>query len=213
MPSLIDSETSQYLKQRFEKDLKSDVELIVYSSDASNEYAQFATGFINELAQINSHIKVIMKALDESARADGVSTDPSIRIGKAQGYQLLFNGVPAGHEAGTFVETIIMVSQAESGLSEDTKKAIRSLEKEVSLQVFVTPTCPHCPHMAQLAFKLAIEHPAKISAEVIEASENPGLSKKFGVSSVPQQLINWDKDSSTIGVQSESKYLEKILSS
>jgi thioredoxin 1 len=49
-------------------------------------------------------------------------------------------------------------------------------------------------------------------AECIEASQNIELAQQFGVSSVPQQVINQDSQSISIGAQPETEFVDQVLS-
>ena len=51
-----------------------------------------------------------------------------------------FYGLPSGYEFGSLVELILDVSSGDSGLSEATRRALASLERDVHLRVFSTPT-------------------------------------------------------------------------
>ena len=57
------------------------------------------------------------------------------------------------------------------------------------MQVFVTPTCPHCPSAAVLASRMA-RYSSRVRSEVIEANEFPELSSKFRVQGVPRTVVN-----------------------
>jgi len=62
------------------------------------------------------------------ARADG--SDTGVR----------FYGIPAGYEFGTLIDDIVDVSRGTGGLSPETEAYLKSLDTDVHLQVFVTPT-------------------------------------------------------------------------
>ncbi|MFH1909187.1 MAG: hypothetical protein ABIL11_17695 [Chloroflexota bacterium] len=49
-------------------------------------------------------------------------------------------GIPAGHEFSSLIQDILLVAGRDSGLNEQTREFLRTLNKPVSLQVFVTPT-------------------------------------------------------------------------
>ena len=51
-----------------------------------------------------------------------------------------FYGIPSGYEFATLLETILMVSKGESGLSAETRKRLQELTKPLHLEVYVTPT-------------------------------------------------------------------------
>ena len=100
-----------------------------------------------------------------------------------------YYGMPGGTEFPAFVESIVDLSRWETLLSPDSVKALAELNTDVSVRVFVTPTCPYCPQMARAAFMMGIvtEH---VKAEVIEVNEFPALAERYKVESVPLTLIN-----------------------
>jgi len=129
-------------------------------------------------------------------------------------------GAPSGYEAWGFVETIIQVSRGDSGLSSETVETLRrlvKLGKRVKLQIFVTPTCPYCPHQALLANRFAIAVPEAIEAETVEAWENPDMADALGVSAVPDTAVyvqeerRWVLKNRLIGVQPEEKFAVDVV--
>ncbi len=100
-----------------------------------------------------------------------------------------YYGIPGGTEFPAFVESLVDLSRWETLLSPDSVKALSELKTDVSVRVFVTPTCPYCPQMARAAFMMGIvsEH---VKAEVIEVNEFPDLAKRYKVEAVPLTLIN-----------------------
>ena len=119
-----------------------------------------------------------------------------------------FIGIPGGHEFTSLINGILMVSRRDSGLNEITRNNLSKLDQSLLLQVFVTPTCSYCPQSVILAHQMAYENPL-INAEMIEATEFPDLSEKFGVSSVPHTVINGGIGS-IIGAVPEDVLLQKI---
>jgi len=51
-----------------------------------------------------------------------------------------FYGTPAGYEFGSLVDGILDVSRGSSLLSEQTRTALATLDRDVRLRVFSTPT-------------------------------------------------------------------------
>jgi thioredoxin 1 len=105
----------------------------------------------------------------------------------------------------------VLVSQRESGLSLKNKKAAALLEKDTLFQVFVTPTCPHCPKAVLAANRMAIESKGRVTAECVESAENHELAARFNVSSVPQQVVNGLLASVTIGALPEDALVKQVL--
>jgi glutaredoxin-like protein len=138
----------------------------------------------------------------------GVNKIPAVCLigGKDQG--LRFYGMPSGYEFMTFLEILLRLSARDSGLSMESRMALKKVTRPIHLQVFVTPTCPYCPSSAILGFALAMES-EHITCDVVEISEFPHLGQKFGVMGVPKTVIN---DSSGFdGAVSEAVMISHIV--
>jgi glutaredoxin-like protein len=100
-----------------------------------------------------------------------------------------FFGIPAGYEFTSLLDSLLTISRGIVGISEDGQKFLKSLEKDIHLQVFVTPTCPYCPRAVILAHHMAILND-RITADMVEAQEFPEISQKYRVMGVPRTIIN-----------------------
>jgi len=215
--ALIDDESKKTLKERFEKELAGDVSVIVFSTRINAtpeqiEYAEFTQTLFKEISEISPRVKVSESTLlEEKALEYGIKTNPSVMIGEDKGYKIIFSGAPAGYEVMSVVETLILVSRGESGLSGESAGKITSSSGTARVQVFVTPTCPYCPRAVILSHRVAIASAGRIVSECVEAEENPQLSREFNVSAVPQQVINADTKSVTVGVQSEPEFVDQVV--
>jgi thioredoxin len=209
---LIDQKSREWLAEKFQAELRENVNLSVFVDD--DEFGDFTVRLVQELHEIDNRIKPHVYRNgdgDAEAQSMGVNSRPAVMIGWDQGYRIRYTGAPVGHEAGVFIETITLVSSGESGLSAGSLDKLEEIDQEATIQVFVTPTCPYCPRSVLLANQIAIASRGKVSAECVEASQNMPLAQKFNVSSVPQQVINADPGSITIGVQSEDKFVDQVL--
>ena len=209
---LIDQESRDALTAKFAQELQDDVHLTVFVGEQNPEYGEFTVQLVKELGELDGRIKYSIHENGNGRAAEyAVTSTPTILIGWEQGYRIRYTGAPAGHEAGAFIETITLVSRGESGLQPATLEKLAHVDQETSIQVFVTPTCPHCPRAALLANQIAIAARGTVSAECVEASQNMALAQQYRVSSVPQQVINEDLDSVSIGAQPEAQFVESLL--
>ena len=55
-------------------------------------------------------------------------------------YGISFSGMPYGTEFSSLINSLILVSTHDSGLSSLTREALKKLDQRVTLQVFTTPT-------------------------------------------------------------------------
>jgi glutaredoxin-like protein len=151
----------------------------------------------------------------EMAAKFNVDKSPSIVIAgkdhdEVVNYGIQYSGIPSGHEFSTLINDIVIVSGRDSGLSDETRAFLKNLTQPLHMQVFVTPTCPYCPRAVLLAHQMAMENPAMIRAEGVEATEFPELANKFNVSGVPQTTINAGRGT-VIGAVPENDLLQEIM--
>jgi len=140
---LINEEVLAQLKEEFAR-LKDPVRLAVFSQALADPESEQVKRLVEELGQVDSRIRVESHnfVLDkEKAEALGIQRIPAIAIlGAEKDYGIRMYGLPSGYEFGTLVEAIIDVSNGDSGLSPETRAALKEIDKPVHLQVFSTPT-------------------------------------------------------------------------
>ncbi len=101
-----------------------------------------------------------------------------------------FLGAPAGYEFMSLIEAVILAGTNDSRLDPESRALIAAnVTAPLDIQVFVTPTCPHCPRAVTLAHRMAVESPL-IRASCVEATEFMDLSRKFRVTGVPKTVVN-----------------------
>jgi len=209
---LIDERSRRELREKFQRELQNEVSLFVFVGPENEEYCDFTVQLCEELSELDSRIAptVYQDSNGEAIRL-AITRTPTVLIGWDQGYKVKYTGAPVGQEAGGFIETISLVSRGESGLRGDSRTKLQNIDRDVTIQVYVTPNCPHCPRAVLLAHQIAIESKAWVESECVEASQNMDLARRFNVSSVPRQVINGDMDSVSIGVQREAEFVNDVL--
>ncbi len=100
-----------------------------------------------------------------------------------------FWGTPSGYEFNTLLTAILDAGRNETRLSSETVAFLDALATDLYIEVFVTPTCPHCPGAAVLAHRMAAAS-RKVRARVIEAQEYPDLARANRVMGVPRTVVN-----------------------
>jgi thioredoxin len=209
---LIDERSRRELREKFQRELQNEVGLSVFVGPENEEYCDFTVQLCEELSELDSRIApTVYQDSDEEVARLAITRTPTVLIGWDQGYRVRYTGAPVGQEAGGFIETISLVSRGESGLREDSRTKLQNVDRDVSIQVYVTPNCPYCPRAVLLAHQIAVESKGWVRAECVEASQNMDLARQFNVSSVPQQVINGNVDSVSIGVQPEAKFVDDVL--
>lgn len=206
---LIDEETRKKLKARLDSDMGREIELIAVLGKEKNEFMEFTESLVTELGEIGDKVKGKVVGPDsKEAKKYKVERYPTVLM-DPKNYNIRYTGAPAGEEGWGFIETMIMISNDDSKLSEEAKNKLNDLKDDRAIQVFVTPACPYCPMAVVLANQMAIEAKAHVSSECVEAYENEDLAQKYNVRSVPLQVINGKV--SSVGVQKEMKFVEDVI--
>jgi len=140
---------------------------------------------------------------------DGVTLFPAVLVlpaGEDRG--LRYYGTPYGYELASLVGAVLEAGRPTPSLAPESLERLAALDRDLAIDVFVTPTCPHCPPAVLLAYKAALASP-RVSAAAIEAGEFPRLADEMNVWSVPSIAVNgvpqWD------GAVREQLFLERIL--
>src|SRR5262245_27570512 len=146
----------------------------------------------------------------DRARQYGVEQVPTIVILKGdQDTRIRFLGAPAGYEFMSLIEAVILAGTNDSGLTPDSRALVANpVPGPLDIQVFVTPTCPHCPRAVTLAHRLAIESPL-ITASCVEATEFMDLSRKFRVTGVPKTIVNGSIE--ILGALPEPQFVRTVV--
>lgn len=102
---------------------------------------------------------------------------------------IVIYGFPIGYEFITLIEIIKYMVGFNIELEEETLTELNNLSKISNIKVFVTPTCPYCPHAAITSAKLSLSFD-KINTEIIVVNEFPNLALEYSVRGVPKIVIN-----------------------
>lgn len=217
MEQLLSEQVISQIRQSFEE-MKEPVQILFFGSQDNCEYCADTRQLLEEVAAIDE--KVSLNIYDLKDNADmavkfNVDRVPAIVIAAKDGDQITnlgiqYSGIPSGHEFGTLINDIVLVSGRDSGLSLEVREFLKHLSQPLHLQVFVTPTCPHCPRAVLLAHQMAMENPTMIRAEGVEATEFPELANQFNVRGVPQTVINAGMGT-VIGAMPEKNLLAEIM--
>jgi len=144
----------------------------------------------------------------DKAEKYNIDKIPATVVEGIKDYGIRFYGIPAGYEFTSLISSILAVSKNESGLSDETKNALKKLNIPVHIQTFVTVTCPYCPKAVELSHRIAIESDF-VRADMVESSEFPHLVQKYNVMSVPKVLVNDTIEME--GALPEKEYIENIM--
>jgi glutaredoxin-like protein len=202
--ALLADDDTQYLRDSF-ANLAADVTVTVVTrqrsalvmpgadaaapEDASAEVKQI----VDEVAATARRVKVEhVDVVADSERADALAGGrvPAIVFSSPTSKgRLRYYGLPAGYEMSTLIAALTDLGSGESMVPAEIAAELGKLERDVHIQVFVTPSCPHCPAMARAAFQLAMAS-ARITADVVEVQEFPDVARRYEIRGVPMTVVN-----------------------
>jgi alkyl hydroperoxide reductase subunit AhpF len=147
MARMLDENIRKQIGELF-KNLNHPVGILFFEDDEECEYCEQTHNMLSEVSGLSDRIDFkAYNIAEDPGFSDryGVAQAPGTVIGGLDGqtfidYGIRFMGIPAGHEFTSLIRAILMVSSRDSGLSEDSRQFLATLERPVFLQVFVTPT-------------------------------------------------------------------------
>jgi len=148
MEKLLNTDIAQQVKEVFAENLLEPVKILFFGSESRCEYCEPARSLLEEITPLSDKISSSSYDVDldpETAKKYRVDKTPGIVIashrgGKTIDYGIRYAGMPSGHEFTSLINDIIMVSQGASGLTETSRAFLATVDQEILLQVFVTPT-------------------------------------------------------------------------
>jgi alkyl hydroperoxide reductase subunit AhpF len=125
--------------------MRDPVTLVVFSETLSGaaDLCYQNEQLVREVAALTDKatVETLNLAIDhERAEGYGIDRVPAIVVEGARDYGIRFYGVPSGYEFGNLIDSMIVASTGEPGLSEETKTALQGLTSDVDIKVFSTPT-------------------------------------------------------------------------
>ncbi len=172
------------------------VRLLFFTQTLGCETCLQTRQILHELPPLSDKITVEEVNLilePEKAKQYGVDRAPAIAItyedGEMRDSRIRFLGTPAGYEFASLIQAVLLVGGRASTLSAESLTRIGAVDKAVTLQVFTTPSCPHCPRAVSVAHEMAFANP-HITAYAVEATEFPDLVRRYTVTGVPKTVVN-----------------------
>ncbi len=220
---ILNKEVKDATQKKFGEELEGTVKLLFFTQEPSRLvlpdhikgqeclFCKEAKELATEVSSLSDKIELTVYdfvADKEKAEEFGIDKIPATVILGKKDYGIRFFGIPSGYEYTSLIEAILDVSKEKTGLSPKTKEAIKDINQDIHIQVFVTPTCPYCTTAVRLGHQFAIES-SRIKADMVETTEFPHLAQKHHVFGVPKTVIN-DKISIE-GAVPEETFLEHVL--
>jgi glutaredoxin-like protein len=220
---MLNKEIRETTKAKFEAELSHPVKIVLFTQEPKRlvllgslqgqdcYFCKETRRLLEEVAALTEKIELQvldLKADAETAARFGIDKVPGIVVMGEEDYGIRIYGIPSGYEYSTLIEDIVDVSRRTTGLADKTKEALKAVDKNLRIQVFITPTCVYCSSVVRLAHQFALESPF-IRAEMIESTEFQDLSNRYNVYGVPKTIVN--DTISFEGAVPEEAFLENVL--
>lgn len=193
------------------------VRLLFFTQTLGCETCLQARRIIDELPPLSDLISIeeANPILDRDKAAQyGIDRAPAIVIlgrdeeGLERDSGIRFLGAPAGYEFISLVRAVLLVGGGAPSLTEASRERIALVDRPVTMHVFTTPTCPHCPRAVIMAHEMAWSNP-RIRAYAVEATEFPDLAQRYRVTGVPKTVV--DGRTEILGAIPEDAFVEQAL--
>ena len=142
MPILA-SRDQEAVRNEFQR-IQGPVKLVVFSQElVAGDLCRQNEALVREVAELDDRItvEVLNPAIDrERAEGYGIDQVPAIVVEGARDYGIRFLGIPSGYEFSNLIDSIIVASTGQPGLSEETRASLGALAEDVTIKVFTTPT-------------------------------------------------------------------------
>jgi glutaredoxin-like protein len=220
---ILNKEVKEATKKKLDEEIKEKVTLLFFTQEPSRlivpnhlkgqecMFCKETRELLKEVSALSDKIELVVYDFvgdKEKAAEYGIDKIPATIILGQKDYGLRFFGIPSGYEYSSLIEAILDVSKGKTGLSQKTREALKTIDKDIHLQVFVTPTCPYCSLAVRLGHQFALESP-RIRADMVESTEFPHLAHKYNVFGVPRTVIN--ENIFIDGAVPEETFLENVL--
>jgi alkyl hydroperoxide reductase subunit AhpF len=139
--------------------------------------------------QLRLEVKDIAADAAEAARL-GVERTPTLALAREGDARtpVRYAGLPAGHEFGAFLRTLLLLSTG-TGLAGIDAAAVAPIVRPAALMVFVLAGCTRCAAMAWLCNSIAAASEL-VTVEIVDADAFPDLVARHRVGTVPVVVIN-----------------------
>jgi len=196
MPLLAPADQEK-LRESFE-DMTAPVRLLFFTQTLDCDTCLEARQILGELPPLSANITIeeANVQIDKArATAYGIDRAPAVVVlgvdaqGESVDSRIRFLGAPSGYEFVSLVQAILLVGGHGSNLTDANRIRIASVSAPMTMRVFSTPTCPHCPRAVSLANEMAFANP-NITAFAVEATSFPDLTQQYRVTGVPKTVVN-----------------------
>ncbi len=115
---------------------------------------------------------------------------PALTFRHAASGPIRYLALPEGQEKDPFIEMLTAgLPPGNLQVGDDVEKGIHALKSPADIAVFITSSCPNCPHAVRAANQLAIMS-RKVTVTIIDVEVFPRLGERYKIRSVPMTVID-----------------------
>lgn len=145
---LLNANIISQVKEVFSKQLNHPVQVLYFGTQNGCDYCADTLQLVSEVVELSELLELQVLDLEkdaEIAQQYHVDKAPGLVIAGKDGaeisdFGIRFAGIPSGYEFSALIQSLILVSERDSGLQEETRQALNALIEPVHLLVFTTPT-------------------------------------------------------------------------
>jgi len=140
--AMLSAQHEEEVRRELDK-MQGPVKLVVFASELGGETNAQTVALAREVAGLSDQLTVeVLNPFIERDRAAayGLDAAPSIVVEGARDYGIRFLGFPGGYEFANLIDSILVASSGEPGLTEGTIASLDALAEDVTIKVFTTPT-------------------------------------------------------------------------
>ena len=169
-----------------------------------------------ELASFLRAIASASKSIEFEEREIKKSVDSPISFAlETQGALtgIIFTGIPGGHEFNSLILAILQSGGIEIKLDDKLKTIIKSIEKKLNFEIFVSLDCQNCPEVVQTINGFALIND-NITSEMIDGGLFQEVIDERNIRGVPSVYLNGELfangriDAATL-IEKLAKYADK----
>ncbi len=210
---LLSAQDSQTVTTRLSAIVRPVTMLFFSQTFGAPETVVLAKQLLDEVVSLSDRVTLeeVNFILDQDRAASyGIEHIPAVvLLAGGEDTRIRFLGAPAGYEFMSLIEALVLAGTGDSGLSPTTRGLLAEhVTAPTGIQVFVTPTCSHCPRAVTLAHRMAVESPY-VQATCVEATEFMDLTRKYRVTGVPKTIVNNSVE--IFGALPETEFVRAVL--
>lgn len=193
------------------------VRLLLFTQTIGCDTCAQTRRILDELPLLSD--KIVIEEVDfqrdrDRAKQYGIDRVPAVALvgqdesGAERDSRVRFLGTPAGYEFVSMIRAVLLVGGGASMLSEAGLAKVAAVSTPITIRVFTTPTCPHCPRAVTVAHEMAFAN-SNITSYAVEVTEFPDLARRYRVTGVPKTVV--DEDIEILGALPEDDFIAQTL--